>query len=117
MTDIHISPHLNFLGRAPREDQDPREEIGALIRTVARTLVSRAFMASSRGVIGLGPEWTKVGDSICFIPGNETPLLLRRVDDGRYSFVGECYVHGLMDGEVWEHERSGPIELQEFRII
>lgn len=47
------------------------------------------------------------GDRTCLLYGGQVPFILRR--EGRYHlFKGECYVHGLMDGEgmrypkVWQ---------------
>ncbi|KAI9860802.1 MAG: hypothetical protein M1813_005725 [Trichoglossum hirsutum] len=48
--------------------------------------------------MGLSPLGAQEGDLICLLLGGEVPVLLRRYDDG-YIFIGECYVHGLMDGE------------------
>jgi len=28
-----------------------------------------------------------------------TPMLLRKTSEGVYNVVGECYIHGIMDGE------------------
>jgi hypothetical protein len=33
-----------------------------------------------------------------------------------YTLVGECYVHGIMDGEVLEAAQGGLIQLQEFSL-
>ena len=47
------------------------------------------------------------GDRTCLLHGGQVPFILQR--EGRYHlFKGECYVHGLMDGEgmrypkVWQ---------------
>jgi hypothetical protein len=40
--------------------------------------------------------------------GAKTPMILRPDGDGRYLLVGECYLHGFMDGEAvgdWESGR------------
>jgi hypothetical protein len=43
---------------------------------------------------------------ICIIFGCSVPVVLRKVSaDGRnshFEFIGECYVHGMMDGEALE---------------
>ena len=38
------------------------------------------------------------GDTICLILGCKSPMVLRRSELGKFSVVGECYVHGLEDG-------------------
>jgi len=48
------------------------------------------------------------GDVVAVLNGLSIPLILRKVETG-YEVVGDCYIHGLMDGEAvagdWEeHE-------------
>jgi hypothetical protein len=58
--------------------------------------------------IGLGPQDVAVGDRVCILYGCSVPVLLRRCEGDpnvsnaklRHTFVGECYVHGMMDGEA-----------------
>ena len=51
--------------------------------------------------IGFLPAQAKSGDAIAFLLGGEVPVILRRdPEDGKYTFVGECYMHGFMDGEA-----------------
>ena len=59
----------------------------------------------------------KPGDLICVFVGAQTPFLVRHVGgngmgDQRYELVGECYVHGIMDGEVVFEE-----DLQTFILV
>lgn len=59
----------------------------------------RVFKMQS-GFWGLGPGTMRKGDECCIINGNRVPYILRRNGDGTHCFVGECYVPGLMFGEV-----------------
>lgn len=43
------------------------------------------------------------------------PFILRR-EGSNYTLIGECYVHGIMDGEVLEASQDGAIQLQEFSL-
>ncbi|KAK5077656.1 hypothetical protein LTR70_009550 [Exophiala xenobiotica] len=61
----------------------------------------RAFAVSESGLFLLVPGEAQVGDSIAFVQGSEVPFILRPWRAG-YLFIGECYVHGLMDGLAWE---------------
>jgi hypothetical protein len=57
------------------------------------------FTTSECG-FGFGPKDTKVGDCIFILLGAEVPILLRREGNGtEFSFVGECFVNNLMQGE------------------
>jgi hypothetical protein len=40
----------------------------------------------------------ETNDLICVLYGGDVPYVLRPNGD-RFYFVGDCYVHGLMDGE------------------
>ena len=37
--------------------------------------------------------------------------------DKRYEFIGECYVHGMMSGEAFKHQRKTRNEVQEFWLV
>jgi hypothetical protein len=55
---------------------------------------------TAEGLLGFGPQHVEVGDSIFVFLGGEVPHLLRKAENEiEYSFVGECYVQGLMKGE------------------
>jgi hypothetical protein len=59
----------------------------------------RTFARTVNGYFVLGPKVMKVGDVVCVLFGGKMPFCLRPW--GRhYLLVGECYVHGLMDGEA-----------------
>jgi len=62
----------------------------------------RSFSTMKSGRIGLVPPRSCVGDLVCIIPSLQTPFLLRRhpTEQGVYLLVGECYVHGMMNGEM-----------------
>jgi hypothetical protein len=62
-------------------------------------LSMRTFATSSTHVFLLVPEEARVGDHIAFIRGEEYPYVLRPMEE-HYVLIGECYVHGFMDGEI-----------------
>ncbi|KAH6955752.1 heterokaryon incompatibility protein-domain-containing protein [Ilyonectria sp. MPI-CAGE-AT-0026] len=63
-------------------------------------LETRRGFLTSEGYVGIGPLEMQVGDVICVIFGAQLPLLLRPLGDNGYSFVGDVYCDGLMDGEA-----------------
>jgi hypothetical protein len=69
-----------------------------LRRLTARMLFRRCFIASGKGIIGIGPYDAQIGDYIYICAGSEAALLLRPCSDGKWSLVGEFYAHGLMNG-------------------
>ena len=69
------------------------------------------------GYLGLGPEKMVNGDSVWILKGGRVPLVLRAdeqatpyrgllpAENGEsrpvmHTLVGDCYVHGIMDGEA-----------------
>jgi hypothetical protein len=53
------------------------------------------------------PPGTKTGDLVFVIFGASTPFVLRQGDQAEvYQLVGECYVHGFMDGEMFENQEE-----------
>ena len=70
---------------------------------------------TGRGYIGLGPLTTEVGDLVCVLEGHKAPVLLRR-RRSHYTFVGDCDVVGIMNGEVLEAVKRGEAEMAEMEI-
>lgn len=74
---------------------------------IKQALNSRGFFLSKQGYMGVARYDVNERDIICILHGGQVPFILRQ--EGRYHlFRGECYVHGLMDGEgmryptVWQ---------------
>jgi hypothetical protein len=73
---------------------------GSILKMV---LNSRGFFLSKQGYIGLA-RYDVRGDKIYILHGGQVPCILRQ--EGRYHvFKGECYIHGLVDGEGMRHLR------------
>ncbi|KAB2103188.1 hypothetical protein AG0111_0g8193 [Alternaria gaisen] len=53
------------------------------------------------GIIPVG-KLVEVGDVCCIIFGATVPFLLTPAKDGRHKLISECYIHGVMDGEVMQ---------------
>jgi hypothetical protein len=78
----------------------------------------RLFIASS-GEIGLGPQVTTEGDTIAILYGCNTPVILRQINASElnYEFVGECFIHGIMDGEAVSACRAEGKAGRVFRLV
>jgi hypothetical protein len=63
-----------------------------------RLIPKKLAEGSSNGFLGFTPITAQVGDKVYLLLGAEVPTLLRGVED-EFAVVGECYVHGLMNGE------------------
>lgn len=68
----------------------------------------RSFFITKKGFIRIGPRSTKSGDVLCGLFGSTVPFLLRTLaETEKYRLIGEAYVHGIMDGEVWKRSDDG----------
>ncbi|KAK4210132.1 hypothetical protein QBC37DRAFT_429210, partial [Rhypophila decipiens] len=50
--------------------------------------------------MGMAVTRFKNGDRLCLPMSGDVPWLVRPSRSGTYTFVGESYVHGIMDGEA-----------------
>ncbi|KAF0330067.1 heterokaryon incompatibility protein [Colletotrichum asianum] len=94
-----------------------------LIANTSGSTISRRIAITSSGMITLVPVMTDPGDSVVFLVGGSVFYVLRRLADVQdtdddsvstktFRFIGEAYVHGLMDGEVADRGLDlGPISL------
>lgn len=72
----------------------------------------RSFFTTEEGYIGLAPKATRPGDQVCILLGSSRPLVLRPTARLQFQVVGECYIHGLANGEAL----LGPLP-DSYRII
>lgn len=62
--------------------------------------IGRGVCLTEKGFVGRVPLTAEVGDRVAVLFGVDVPFLLREHGDGMFKLVGECYIHGIMDGEV-----------------
>jgi hypothetical protein len=61
--------------------------------------VGRRLITTKNGYLGLAPEEVEVNDVVAILFGCKFPVILRPSGQN-YVYIGECYVDGLMDGEI-----------------
>jgi Heterokaryon incompatibility protein (HET) len=89
----------------------PPSLVAAINYAVRSATTHRRFFRTAQGCyMGLGPSTLKAGDKICVLLGGLTPFIIRSTSNqevGRfdrqpcYELIGDCYVDGLMDGQVF----------------
>ncbi|KAF4335796.1 het-domain protein [Fusarium beomiforme] len=84
------------------------------IENMAKATVGRRVAVTNKSFVALVPAGTQRGDQICILQGALVPFVLRPCGDG-YILVGDCYVHGMMLGEMFSKEEKQP-EMQEIII-
>jgi hypothetical protein len=86
--------------------------------------LGRRYFSISTGHLGLGPLDVRNGDLVCTIIDGDVPFVIRQTAPGdfgwsrersktHYKLVGECYIHGIMDGELWQSEP----EIEELMLV
>ncbi|KAH9938936.1 heterokaryon incompatibility protein-domain-containing protein [Amylocystis lapponica] len=73
----------------------------------------RCFATTGTGYVGVVPRTAKPGDWVCALLGGEMPFVLRDKGNGQFRLIGECYLHGIMDGEVMEELKRGKRTLRD----
>lgn len=90
------------------QDQDlmeARTYEASWLTEFCRCAAHRAFASVADRYVAIVPQGTQVGDVVVVPLGARTPWVLRPSDvptastRDQFQFVGEAYVHGLMDGE------------------
>lgn len=103
----------NFFTQSDRESVD----IASTIRCMRLAIISldqRALITTRTGYLGLAAEAVHQGDVVAILLGCNCPIVLRPYGDNLFHDIGECYVHGLMDGEILSQESGGYLLEREF---
>jgi hypothetical protein len=76
-----------------------------------------SILITENGRIGLAPlgDLVEVGDVCCIVFGASVPFLLTQAKEGRHKLISECYINGVMDGEIMQQFAGS--DLKEHRIV
>ena len=69
-------------------------------------LKGKSLCRTSRGYLGLFPHSAEVGDEAWLLKGARVFHLLRSSGEGAHEFMGESYIHGLMQGEALRRQET-----------
>ncbi|KAK8201417.1 heterokaryon incompatibility protein-domain-containing protein [Phyllosticta capitalensis] len=78
---------------------------------------SRKFGFSQKKHVAAVPATAQVGDCVWALAGGRLLYVLRPAEEGRYHFIGECYVHGLMDGWISDRLLADELQLSEVLLV
>lgn len=82
-------------------------------KDIGTIIEDKDMFVTTKGYLGLGHEGFQVGDVVTIFSGGEVPYLLREIAPEKKSafrFLSECYVHGVMNGEVMNNPKRNPLE-------
>jgi hypothetical protein len=109
ITEEHQDIFWEFWDRK-REDEGPEQIFESFLNprfvdiagSIALGIENRVFFTTNEGLFGTAGPKVQPGDEIWIVKGGFRPLILRKVESenlDHYTFVSDCYVHGIMDGE------------------
>ncbi|RDW66344.1 hypothetical protein BP6252_09979 [Coleophoma cylindrospora] len=65
----------------------------------------RRLFKTKKGLLGISAQSLARGDTICVIAGVNVPFVVRKLQkEGYWKLIGEAYIHGIMNGEVFKEE-------------
>ena len=64
------------------------------------------FTTKKIGAMGLCPQMARRKDLVVFLHGARTPYIIRPRRNGKFRFVGECYLHGFMYGNAMNRDEA-----------
>lgn len=96
---------------------DGKDSMGVeFLKRVRDVIWNRKFFctegdATENPRLGLAPSTAKRGDIVCIFYGCSVPVLIRKIKGkNEYQFIGECYLHGMMDGEAVSGARKAGLK-------
>jgi hypothetical protein len=78
-------------------------------------LTGHRLVIISGGFLGLALKEVLKNDVIAILYGCDFPVVLRPCGDN-YYVIGECYVDGVMDGELVEAKERGEYQEREITL-
>ena len=82
---------------------DERQDAISVKKSVYNVHNASMFLTRD-GRIGIAPlgDLVEIGDVCCIIFGATVPFLLTPAREGQHKLVSDCYIHGVMNGELME---------------
>ena len=69
-------------------------------------------------IIGLANPNALVNDEVFLLPGCSLPVILRRQPDGKtYEIVGEAFIPGASEGQLWDQRETYSLEEVQIEIV
>ena len=104
-------PFFNYHGRLYDATEMEREALSWAMNVLAW----RRLITTKSGYLGLAAAATEPHDRVCIIFGCDVPMVLRPDGDG-YRVIGECYIQGIMRGEIAQDIEDGHLQVEQIRL-
>ena len=87
-----------------------RTHVSRFMKHFDINLQGNCILATAQGHLANVSRASRIGDVVAIIYGCKTPFVMRPVEQG-YTLIGECYVHGIMDGEIIKENIGKTIDI------
>ena len=74
-------------------------------------IVDRRFVLTRKGYMGVASQSTQVDDCVALFKGSTIPLVIRQMETS-WTFIGDAYVHGMMNGEAFEEGQCHKMDIK-----
>ncbi|KAI1121265.1 HET-domain-containing protein [Nemania abortiva] len=81
------------------ETEEQLPQVAKLLSQI-KSLYKSCVFTMPNGYVGMLSGQPQQKDEVFIILGCAAPMILRPTSSGEYGVVGDCYVHGIMNGEV-----------------
>lgn len=80
--------------------------------------MARRLMVTNGRHLGMVPCRARKGDQVWILLGCSIPLILRKCETREgYQVIGECYLHGYMNGEIQKEVENGIRKVAEICLL
>jgi hypothetical protein len=105
---LHGDPNIDMI----------KDWVGIALIRLGNVAMGRRLITTEKGYIGMTINKARQGDLLVVVLGATVPFVLRpNEQDGTYAFVGEAYIHGIMEGEAIDALEAGQYSLKDFVIV
>ena len=89
----------------------------SVMKRVMDIVIRDRTFAVTENSLGFVPRIAREGDVVCILLGCSVPVILRpSTASSGFLFLGECYIHGLMEGEYMQFVSENVLEPDEIEI-
>lgn len=111
---------FDLLAKRPEElDRKSLAARGRMSHTYTRATRGRNICLLEDGYVGMVPELAEAEDCVFAFLGGQVLYTLRpwNSSSGHYRYIGETYIHGLMDGEVMRRVEVGTARVESLVLV
>ncbi|KAF2101478.1 hypothetical protein NA57DRAFT_72920 [Rhizodiscina lignyota] len=104
------------LGRRMEDISDQRADNDTGVVLDRSACSARSLARTAGDLIALVPRLAEVDDEVFLLAGGQVLYVLRPLGDC-FQYIGECYLHGYMDGEALRRLEDGTAKVDTIRIV